>query len=400
MRITNITLLLLALSALFLIGCKKDEPVDSLLTVQLQAEYPKDLSEFKLKEINVVAKEINTGLETKASSNQATFTMKLLSGLYDIQINGSASYYLDGELKESPITAYVERRQIVEGKLDVAFSLFLSRTDGGFLIEEIFFAGNNTPENELYLGDRYIKIYNNSDNVLYADGLAIAGTTFSTVERYEYKPNIMPEAVAVNAIMMIPGSGKEYPIQPGGSIIIAETAINHKEYNSKGLNLANADFEMLDPDDDEDVDNPKVTNMINFLDKLVIHNRGYQSFVLAKIPLNQHAFAQNHAYNYSYKFEFEGFRMDMEESTFKIPNSWIVDAVNLSVQSEFKWIVTAPSLDKGWTYCGKYDGDKSRFGRSVKRKVLSRSAKGYSILKDTNNSSVDFEAEASPSLIN
>ncbi len=400
MRITNITLLLLALSALFLIGCKKDEPVDSLLTVQLQAEYPKDLSEFKLKEINVVAKEINTGLETKASSNQATFTMKLLSGLYDIQINGSASYYLDGELKESPITAYVERRQIVEGKLDVAFSLFLSRTDGGFLIEEIFFAGNNTPENELYLGDRYIKIYNNSDNVLYADGLAIAGTTFSTVERYEYKPNIMPEAVAVNAIMMIPGSGKEYPIQPGGSIIIAETAINHKEYNSKGLNLANADFEMLDPDDDEDVDNPKVTNMINFLDKLVIHNRGYQSFVLAKIPLNQQAFAQNHAYNYSYKFEFEGFRMDMEESTFKIPNSWIVDAVNLSVQSEFKWIVTAPSLDKGWTYCGKYDGDKSRFGRSVKRKVLSRSAKGYSILKDTNNSSVDFEAEASPSLIN
>ncbi len=400
MRIPNISIFLLALSILFLLGCKKDAPVDSALTVQFQAEFPNDLTDFKLKEINVVAKEINTGLETKTSSNQANFTMKLPSGLYDIQINGSASYNLDGEQKESPITAYVERRQIVEGKLNVVFSLFLSRTDGGFVIEELFFAGNNTPENELYLGDRYIKIYNNSENVLYADGLAIAGTTFSTVERYDYQPNIMPEAVAVNAIIMIPGSGKEYPVQPGGSIIIAETAINHKEYNSTAINLSNADFEMLDPDDDEDVDNPKVTNMINFLDKLVIHNRGYQTFVLAKIPLNQQAFAQNHAYNYSYKFEFEGFNMDMEESTFKIPNTWIVDAVNLSVQSEFKWIVTAPSLDKGWTYCGKYDGDKSRFGRSVKRKVLSRSAKGYSILKDTNNSSVDFEAEASPSLIN
>ena len=78
---------------------------------------------------------------------------------------------------------------------------------------------------------------------------------------------------------------------------------------------------------------------------------------------------------------------------YKIPNKWVLDAVNLCVESEYEWNVTSPALDRGWTYCGKVNSDKTRYGKSVRRKVLS----GIT-LQDTNDSSVDFlpEQKADP----
>lgn len=273
-------------------------------------------------------------------------------------------------------------------------------TKSDFVIEEIYFTGSRTPENELYLGDRYIKLYNNSDEVLYADGLVIATTAFQTVDKQDYKPNIMDKAVAVNAVMVIPGTGKTYPVQPGSAIVIAESAINHKELNSQAINLTKADFEIVDAEDIDAVDNPNVANLNALYGHIVIHNRGFQSFVLARIPVTKENYLKDYTYDYTYKFVDGEFSFDLEDSAYKIPNEWVIDAVNLSVQSEFKWLVMAPSLDKGWTYCGKFDGDATRFGKSVRRKVLTTSAAGHRILKDTNNSSVDFDAEVSPSLKN
>jgi hypothetical protein len=39
----------------------------------------------------------------------------------------------------------------------------------------------------------------------------------------------------------------------------------------------------------------------------------------------------------------------MDETAVKILNEWITDAVNLSVQDSYQWVVTSPSLDMGWT---------------------------------------------------
>lgn len=88
----------------------------------------------------------------------------------------------------------------------------------------------------------------------------------------------------------------------------------------------------------------------------------------------------------------------MEESCYKVPNEMIVDAVNLSVQSEFQWIVTSPAIDMGWTYCGAIDGDEKRYGKSVLRKTFSTTEDGRAILQDSNNSTEDFIPEATPSL--
>ena len=51
------------------------------------------------------------------------------------------------------------------------------------------------------------------------------------------------------------------------------------------------------------------------------------------------------------------------------------------------------AFDAGWTFCGEYDGDPARLGKSVRRSV---NAEGK--LVDTNNSTNDFTPNATPSL--
>ena len=87
----------------------------------------------------------------------------------------------------------------------------------------------------------------------------------------------------------------------------------------------------------------------------------------------------------------------MSGASYRLPNNWIIDAVNCCVDSEYAWNVVAPSLDMGWTGCGTMDKDPSRYFRSVRRKYLGLDVNGNPVFKDTNNSSADFNRSCIPS---
>ncbi len=287
---------------------------------------------------------------------------------------------------------------------NIDIQLVLKAFSEDFIIEEIFFTGTLMPNGtESYFGDKYIKLYNNTDKILYADGLLIAQSRFQTNVKYTYNPNIMNEAFTADAIIQIPGSGKEYPVKPGESITITDTAINHKENNANSFDLSNANFEMFYEDTD-DVDNANVKNVENLFDRMVIHDSGAKSFVIARLPkdVTKEKFLADYKYHYASKEgqDFSAWGMgivpDDEGDAMKISNTWIIDAVNLSLENDFQWIVTAESLDSGWTHCG--NGGDGRYGKSVRRKVL-QEVDGKRILKDTNNSTNDFEPSVKPSLM-
>lgn len=92
---------------------------------------------------------------------------------------------------------------------------FYTPSTNGFVIEEIYFAGSTTPTGDQYSADQYIKIYNNSSEVLYADGLAILGSEFMTVDKQSYTPDIMEQGFSVEFIFVIPGSGQDHPCTTG-----------------------------------------------------------------------------------------------------------------------------------------------------------------------------------------
>lgn len=384
------------------VACSDDDDSPKQTQVTFICTSPDGLDAPVVSNVIVTLKNVNTGKESvfPQDGNGLFYKASANEGLYNVSLEGDISYSLDGTGFSSKVRAYKESVQLAGITMNSPLEMYLHNSKSGFVLAEIFFTGTETPEGKQYNGDKYFKIYNNSDELLYADSLVIAESAFMTVSKYDYTPNIMSQSMAVHAIYMIPGDGKKYPVEPGKSVLICDNAQVHTKANPNSFDLTKADFEWYDESSNPyytDVDNPDVTNLDKiFCYTLTIwspHNRGFRSYALAKLGVDRITYLTDYTYHYDYNMVLPTGTYPMSGDCYRLPNDWILDAVNLSVGSMFQWIVTDPSLDQGWTYCGSIDSDLSRFGKSVRRKVLSTLPDGRKILKDTNNSTVDFAPE-------
>ena len=365
--------------------------------LKLNFKFPEGIEITDYKDIKIKFKEINTNVETEKKISGKTLDVELRQGSYEISVDGKVTYTFGGNSIESGIGAFESQVTFDKPNETKDIQLSLRSTQKDFIFEEIFFAGTRTPQGAYYVDDDYFKIHNNTDKVLYADGLIIVQSKFQTSDKQDFNPNIMDDAFAGDAMIQIPGNGTDYPIQPGESFIVANQAINHKENNSNSFDLSKANFEYFYEDSD-DVDSPSVPNMINFREKMVLNQQGVNSFVIFRLPENitKEQYLAGYKYDYSYIYHYPGGSFEDLGSAYKIPNEWIVDAVNISNKDDFQWIITAPSLDSGWTSIGYNSG--SRYGKSISRKVIQEN-NGKKFLQDTNNSTIDFE-ETDPSVSN
>ena len=389
--------LAVALGLVLLNACKKDDDaINSIVgtrNLTLQLQKPDKVTNIHYGTLTLTFTELNRNdkverIFTNLSQNE--LTLPLLMGSYEMRIAATATYTLNGETVAGEMSAFVSKVDVLN---DSSFPVSLSIKAKGndFIIEEIFFTGTATPEGKQYFGDQYIKLYNPTNRVLYADGLVLADSEFLTVTKRDYTPNIMAEAFTAGSMVQIPGNGTQYPVQPGASIVIAEQGINHKENNPNSIDLSKADFENFYPPRVKDVDGVGVTNNINLHGIFIFNNRGNRSYVIARFP--EGTATATLQYDYEYKVATKL----MQRQALKIPNNWIVDAVNLSTKTGFEWIVTSSSLDSGWAYVANDEKDTSRYSKSVRRKVLSEN-NGKPIFKDTNNSTDDFEILTTPTL--
>jgi hypothetical protein len=400
MRQTRLLLILLIMVTLAgFVACKKDTVSINKTDVTLSLENPAGLEGVKTSNLTINFKETNSGVISTFNINNAAelANITLPEGSYDVSLEGDIEYKSDDNIKTGKIRGFQQGVVVKGGSSALKIPLFLYTVDANFVFKEIFFTGTVTPEGKQYNGDKYFMLYNNSADTLYADGLVIAEANFLSTTKRVYNPDIMNEAFTAGSVVMIPGTGKQYPVFPGKQIVIANNAINHKEYNPNSLDLRDANFE-LTLLSSINVDNPQVTDMINVTSAMTMHNRGFKSYVLGRFPagVTPESYKSDNLYTYGYVNSVGNITT---QNGYKFPNNWIIDAVNLSVQAEFAWILTSPALDMGWTYCGKVDGDNNRYGKSVKRKEFFTNPDGRVILKDNNNSTLDFDPEVKPSLM-
>lgn len=142
---------------------------------------------------------------------------------------------------------------------------------GDLVIKQYYYAGSDNKLGANFR-DQFIEIHNNSDQTIYADGLYLVflegninnNPTTYTLSNGQYDWSKTADGgsaantdyVYSNIFIKIPGSGSQYPILPGKSIVIAQTAINHKmpfdDINGTGVaiqepdrtvDLSHADFE-------------------------------------------------------------------------------------------------------------------------------------------------------------
>lgn len=419
-------------------GCKKD--VEEAVPVNANVQLAVDENEvwfdvpYEAAEITMVNKATNNSYQLKADATGKIVLRNLVPGNYSInvslQITAVKYTELTGVYREDDFYLnYALTDKSLYADEDFTITLIATETVGGFVIKQIYYAGSHTTDAALNR-DNFIEIYNNSDEILYADSLVIAlvyGKPNNNTDSYSLSNNQFDWSKSINmsvnddanedyiyakGIFMIPsdGSGKKYPVAPGASVIVAGTAVNHagSYQNNNGstvganrpdltVDLSKADFEAWFYDYDQkinpgrtplasDVDNPGVPNVEIFfgtsMRDMLFPPQARESFALMKV---------DPTINLDNLPRFAAPTMrNVTTSTViypQIPVRYILDAVELEAPVSTDRIPRRlpQRYDSGAVSVpgGPYSS------QSIVRKTL-KTVNGRRILKDTNNSANDF----------
>lgn len=386
------------LPAILLIGsavtsCSdEDTPVEPV-GVTLQISRPADAATATVKSEKLTLRNVTTDRTQEFTSLTG---VSVLPGLYDI------NYEAELELASGATSILRASATSVEVKAtgsSISLEGYHNIETDDLIIAEIFYSGTANSTGKIYNGDTYVKLYNNTDHVIYADGITLFETKFSTTDKYDYTPDIMSQAMTAQALYTIPGNGKQYPVQPGEYFTLCDQAINHKTTNPNSFDLSGADFEWYDESSNPkfpDIDAPSVPNMDKWYSYTntvwILNTQGTKSYGIARIPVDKNSYLQSYKYDYTYLMVLPTLTREMSGNGYRVPNEWILDVVNLSYEAKFAWVLSAPALDCGWTWTSTKASDSDRFFHSVRRKMLRLNEEGNPVLKDTNNSTEDFNA--------
>jgi len=430
----KINLLLLVILSISFFSCKKDDsdnvkPVSVDLQVALDATiaaYNFPLGNIEIKLTNLLNGQINTA---KTDATGKINFGSIIPGNYDVQasLTISAADYstITGTVTTSDVVfnGLLKATVINDGTKALALTIKAGRI-GDWVFKQIYYAGSNT-SNGATFRDCFVELYNNSNETLYADSLYFAQvfgvntkstsidfkqTYFRSNGQYDWGKSIGNSIARANEdyvytknLFMIPGTGKQYAVQPGTSIIIATTAINHKapftgsdgvsvtvKDPSLTVDLSKADFEVnlngvvgINPLS-SDIDNPAVPNMkvIAAADRdLIFQAGGRDAYVIFK--------TNDNVVNYP-KFPTP----DVVTITaandlyYRVPSKYVLDAVETQPPvsaNQFPKKLES-NLDASYKFVSK--------GQYSSQSLIRKTAKvvdGRKILKDTNNSDADFD---------
>lgn len=402
MKITKLILAaaMAASAGAMLTACSDDDAPVVMYPVSLQLTLPQEIADGEILSELYSLRNVSSG---KVSEFDSADKIEVTPGLYDISY--TAKVRLTNGV-ESTMRAHRSSVQISAGDNRIELQAYNTIESDDLIIAEIFFTGTTSATGAQHRGDDYIKLYNNTDHTIYADGLSIFESNFNTTAKYTYTPDIMNEAVAVWAVYTVPGDGTTYPVEPGEYFLIADNAYNHLTTSDLSFDLSHAACEWYDESQVasmQDVDNPAVPNMEKVYcytrSVYMLANGGNRAVGIARLGKSADAFVAENVYDYDYQMITAAGSFDMSGTCYQIPNTAVVDVVNCSTQTGYAWTVTSPALDCGWTWCALNNSDKTRFFTSVRRKMLYLDESGRPVLKDTNNSTDDFNARVVPSEI-
>ena len=268
--------------------------------------------------------------------------------------------------------------------------------------------------------DQYITIYNPSKQTLYLDSLAIVTNQIDPRIIFEFAPgdNFVNSYYGVNSIMCFPGKGKDFPVKPGQTIVIANHAIDHakdyekyledngenlKEYEGidQFLDLSKADFEWS-PSTDKN-NNPNVPDLTPITPNRAISTISEAvGLALVRLPWSPATFAQfekrNPEADKKAKVKNPIHYINVTNTDFadfmaiEIPFNKVIDCMTICPRRRFQ--MKPSTLDKG--FLGVAEDNFSSYSNENILKVMGLSlqrkfdGKGF---VDTDNTTLDFEVK-------
>jgi len=385
--------ILAIVSLVFLLGSCLKEPDFHSYQVNLVVDFGTDFPQGKKggAKVTLFNQLKSYNFETETDPDGKIRVASVEPGFYSVTVSHSFSF-------EGRIYSYngLKNIEIFDNKSD---SIKVNGTNSSaFVIKEFYYSGSTTPAGKAYSADQYIEIFNNSPEIQYADGISVLEhESYGTGENYWAN---LKDTIVLRMIWTVPGDGKQVPVLPGRSIVLARTGINHRD-DPKGnplspVNLGNAEFEFYVAKQPEtDIDSPTVPNLVEDLvvyrgNDVTFHVKGGSAFAIAKIPGKTNE--DRKAYiskNMVAKISSSG-----TSTTYfaKVVNKYVLDAVEV-VMDEAHAIYKRfpPSLDAGYTYVASGSGS----GKCIRRKIKEVIA-GRVVYQDTDNSTEDFLRDVDP----
>lgn len=358
-------------------SCSDDDNVPQSYNLTINLDFKDGLTLDNISALNIVATN-DKGQEQTIEVKAASTTITVIEGQYKLVAGGKV---------KDEAAAYVTSNTSVNVYSETTATVSLEKSiQSPIIFKAIYSTGGIMG----YVVDQYFEIVNNSDEVQYLDGLILSSPQGkqSSANAWQASGYTDIYECGQGVVIAFPGSGKEHPLEPGQSIVLANDATNHKDLAGEGNacpDLSKADWEVYISNVNGEVDYTAPNVEIIFQNNAYMKAFGLgffgRGYLIARCPegMTPKQFAEDKSNimttpNTTSKTEY-----------LMMPSKYVLDAVDI-------W--DAQSTDHYGTFQANDDAQgilasTAWSGKCIRRKV-SKIENGRAYYQDTNNSANDF----------
>lgn len=390
---------LLSLLGVMLASCVDMDDATGAVSHRVRLLAPEGLDEEHasalISQRTVMLAASNQRYEAETDDEGVAVFSNLIPGTYDISTSLSLDNddyrQLTGDQSATRGGVAVGQRLsvMVTGEGQTNLSLTLSK-NGDIVIGKVFYAASKGVRN--YLAGKFVELYNQSDDAVDVSGLYLGLVESESTPAYtldNLRTAFADSVVLLKQVFRIPASSP-HVVEPGGTVLLVNSATDHTPNNDMEHDLSQADFEAKNLSGTF-VNNPDVPALDLIytpnasLSYMNLVQSGPCSLVIFRTDADVSTYARTYAYGKTSGTEW-----------LVLPKREIVDGVDIlrkkatGVDVETKRL--GSDIDAGYTNIQSVSGWT---GEIVYRRTAGTGRSGQKLLSDTNNSSADFQVSTS-----
>ena len=388
------TYFLLFSTLLLLTGCVDFNDTTPPVVATIQIVMPEGFANVAdLSGYSVTLQSDNESLTaTTNAAGQAVFA-DIAPGVYNVSVSANLTHSQYEQLTGQTVGGDMEfmltgtlNQQVLSQDKSLALPITIYPLES--LIIGKVYASNSKIEGGTYSIGKYIELYNNSDATVDAAGLYIGLLeSESTVayKVYPYESATTPGILHVKQVFRIPAE-PAVPVEPGQTLLLVNSATDHRGQNDYESDLRSADFEAKDankkiPNNEQVAALELVYSTYSSISCMNLVQGGPTALVIFRTDEDVSQ------WNTVYADGKTRGNLFME-----VPTSCVLDGVEIvknraQTGPDINTKRVFQDIDAGYTFVASAAGTT---GERLVRKTLNVATDGRKILQDTNNSSNDF----------
>ncbi len=380
----------LLLACLGISACVDFNDATEATSVQVQLVSPEGLSlDLEGQTVQLLLSGQTTSATTDANG-LATF-VSMAPDVYTVQCAWSMSadeYLAAGGDEAADVTlSGALNSQLITSSEVIDLQLSAS-PDRDIVIGKVYYAGSKDDNGKNYMAGKYIELFNQCDDSVDVSGLYIGLTESESTQAWTLD-NLndsfgYQQAILLKQIYRIPADDPCW-VEPGGTVLICNSAVDHTDGNSNEHDLSGADFEVKDTQGNyqNNPDVPAMEMIYQIYSGTSVMNlvqSGPTGVVIFRTDDDVTSWQKVYKYGKTSGNQFV-----------VCPTSVLLDAME-ALKNATKGIdVTTKrlydNLDAGYTYISAASG----WTGEVVYRATKGTQNGHKVLMDTNNSSSDFQ---------